>query len=320
MLSTLYSAVFRGDVSYIQRLISQRKDLQKGDLSSCLPIAAKKGHNGLIRILLKAKADVSFNNNEALLRACEVGSTEAVKILIDHKADVTVNNSRCVDLASHHGQVYATKILKMLINAKADINHNDDIALWRTVLAEDNHLVRFLIEHKANVHARNGGMLPAALKYRYPETLKILLENGARISDIDPMLRYYAVCFQRIEMVDILLKHGRVIVPKNPLGLLLECEAAEEKRKKPFTYFLSCTSIGYGYGPGDNNVVPRKRIQELILRGLTTQDIKGLTKEHFRLLYGAILPYIHERLRRHERHTGTELLDMKKIIWHVLSF
>lgn len=312
------TACISGDVLTIHRILSYRKSISKQVLRESLAIASGCGRHGIVRLLLKRNADVSFSNYRALHCACQKNHYLTVGILIAHKADVNSRNGNCIIAASDHHCFY--KILTLLINAKGDVHAGDDKPLWGAVISGDNDMVRFLLKHKANVHARNGEILSRAVLYNRLETVQILLDHGARVRDITQKIGYQIVCWQSMTMLNLLFKYGPIVLNQNPLQLLLSCEKRDAEREDPGTYFLNQIGPSYYWEKSDRGVRPHERIRELILRGVSIEKIEGLTTSHFYLLYKAILPHLHRRLRVHEHQTGTQLLDVRKIMWHILCF
>jgi len=46
-------------------------------------------------------------------------------------------------------------------------------------------IVKYLVEHGANIHARNDAALTNSVEYGYFEIVKYLVENGANIHAVD---------------------------------------------------------------------------------------------------------------------------------------
>jgi len=73
------------------------------------------------------------------------------------------------------------------------IHANDDEALresaynGRFVSSKSRHfeIVKYLVEHRANIHARNDDALRNSAKYGYLEVVKYLVKNGADIYAIN---------------------------------------------------------------------------------------------------------------------------------------
>jgi len=182
--------------------------------STPLMYAALYGDSDSVDLLLKRGADPDLRNDAgatALMWAVE--DPEKVRLLVEHGAHVKTRSedgqTPLIIAASHSG---SGAVVKLLLDHGADPSEktpDGDTPLSEAAYAADDALIQMLIEHGADVmnagyyvytSARAGcgkcvarliqasagkGAKPAVvpvLAFAYPETLKILLDQGAAIN------------------------------------------------------------------------------------------------------------------------------------------
>ena len=98
--------------------------------------------------LFKKKPDPNNVNNldEQLTFASRVGHTKVVKLLLNAGANVHAWNDTALRLASHYGH---TEIVKILLNAGADVHARDDYALRLASEKGRTEVIKVLKEHGA---------------------------------------------------------------------------------------------------------------------------------------------------------------------------
>jgi len=134
-------------------------------LSLMLPLE-DMGHIDIVRILIGHGADVNAKNERkkggsyALIDASEQGHIDIVKILIEHGADVNV-------LLKGHYEVYKSYFSS---KSSTDVNSKTIVSQPFIVVDEDT---------------RAGTALISAVLRGYPDIVKVLLENGAKINQVD---------------------------------------------------------------------------------------------------------------------------------------
>lgn len=185
----IYDAVYANDFNRVQLMINAKVDLNETSYSpqggtAVLHVAAKKGHNDMVKFLIKAKADIDlnvFHNNDgddfhtALYLAAENGHYDVFETLLQAKADVDWGSYRpdrtsLIQAVNRDGWG-AENIVRMLINAKANLDaqakDNDEASYFEPHVDEGQtalqvaakhgnaNIVRMLIEAKANLHVRD---------------------------------------------------------------------------------------------------------------------------------------------------------------------
>ena len=119
--------------------------------------------------------------------------------------------------AAHYGNLEA---LRVLLDCKADINSRTTIdrtplheAVGKSTGANGPTVVRFMLDHGANVNARMQGTTPLHLasKYGRSDVVRLLIEHGAEVEANDGRGRtplQLALAEGRDEVVDLLLEYG----------------------------------------------------------------------------------------------------------------
>jgi ankyrin repeat protein len=121
-------------------------------------VAAKNGHEDVVKLLLAAKAKVNckeeFTNSHApLAKAAENGHEGIVKLLLAAKAEVDfedINNNNPLSHAAANGHEGIVKLL-LAAKAKVDTEQYGRTALSRATANGHKGVVKLLLEANANV-------------------------------------------------------------------------------------------------------------------------------------------------------------------------
>jgi ankyrin repeat protein len=221
-----------------------------------LYLAADRGNKATIELLLARGAEVHTHGdgkNAAVFTAAKMGHKDVVKLLLDKDADVDAvgvdGGTRLVDRTPL--QVAASlEITRILVEHNANVNvreQNSDLTLLHKFVSaaarnqSDNKerrqeymdLVKVLIAHKADVHARDrSGKTPLHLAmHGNLELTKLLLDAGAsvheRLFEEDPsILRrpptsagntplHWAAETGRLDLAKLLLEYKADVNAKN---------------------------------------------------------------------------------------------------------
>ncbi|WP_234648435.1 ankyrin repeat domain-containing protein [Dyadobacter sp. CY356] len=128
-MTALMNAINKNDISLVERLIQNGADIDELDekKDSPLVIAAYKGYNQIVKILLEKGADVSAVDPgmkaTALHAAAYAGRTEAAKLLVDFHIDVN-KQGPYNGYTALHDAIWQNNIevVKVLLDAGADLN------------------------------------------------------------------------------------------------------------------------------------------------------------------------------------------------------
>lgn len=178
----LFLALDNEDVATVQKILKKNcsPNVTDEDSFSPLIIASAIGNLELISMLVKAKADVSYNGKDgstALLCAVQEGFVDIAKYLLKSGAQADENHTTSsLYSAAQEGHF---KLAKMLIRAKANPNRASKGVCPLFIAAQEGHfkVVRLLLTAQANPDKPNlGGISP----------LQIAMQMGR--SDIINML------------------------------------------------------------------------------------------------------------------------------------
>ncbi|CAG8156947.1 unnamed protein product [Penicillium olsonii] len=166
-----------------------------------LQVAAKGGHNKIVRILLDVHADVNAQGGPygtCLQAAALMGQTETVQILLNTHADVNAQGGHygtCLQAAA----LRYSKTVRILLDAHADVNAQGGFygtCLQAAALMGQPETVQILLNTHADVNAQGGHYgtcLQAAAFRGHEETVRILLDAHA---DVNAQGGFYGTCLQ----------------------------------------------------------------------------------------------------------------------------
>jgi uncharacterized protein len=128
-MTVLMNAVKNNDIALVRELINQGINVNESDVNKDAPliIAAYKGYTEIVKLLLKAGADVSVVDPgmkaTALHAAAYAGNAEVAKLLIEYKIDVN-KQGPYNGYTALHDAVWQNNIetAQILIEAGANLN------------------------------------------------------------------------------------------------------------------------------------------------------------------------------------------------------
>ena len=98
----------------------------------------------MVRVLLKAGADVHADDDYALRWAAEKGHTQTVQILLANGANIHAKDDSPLGWAAYYGHV---EIVKVLLSAGADVHAMDNRALRVATRHGEFEFVKVLAKH-----------------------------------------------------------------------------------------------------------------------------------------------------------------------------
>ena len=200
----LIYAVENSNVDLLKILVEAKVNVNSNKNAALLK-ATRNGSTTIARILIDAGAD--FNDIRVFISAVKNNYPDIVQMLINYGADAHINNEIITDLAIESQSIEMIKILidagakvkgeyivkaayneytelvRLLINAKADITYQNDKALIIACIRGNELIAKMLIAVGANVNAQKGKALKSAIKHNYINLVEILIESGVYISD-----------------------------------------------------------------------------------------------------------------------------------------
>ena len=191
----LWNACIGGRLNEVRTLLDlDGIDINCYDYCGNTPLnaASQKGHVDIVKVLLKAGANVNQANTtdgtSPLFIASQHGHVAIVKVLI--KAGGNVNQARTMDggsplyIASEKGNI---DLVKVLIEAGVDVNHaanNEYTALGRSCQFGHLEIVRLLLQQQPNIDVNKGARRwsPLALANygNHTDVIQLLTNAGAK--------------------------------------------------------------------------------------------------------------------------------------------
>lgn len=314
IMKDLLDACGKQDLHRIRRILSTNKRIHVDTLSQALVSSSRIGHVEAMNLLLESKADIHYKNDNALRETCQYGKIRAVQILIANKADVNIDDGQCLITASEFRNSELTKIL---VSAKADVNVREGRALVGYFGEGPIDMVKFLLDNRADPNMHEGSTLVPAALYGRLDILDLLFQAGVKPDRIPVSSRFNIFLYSPIPIImDLFSRRGIDINHDNKriLRCMLRQEAGES------TALPHICAMKYYTSSSRTSSHIRHKICQLIYYGADYTGIDGIRPHHLRPRQEAILPYLHDRLVRYVKQTESDLLDMRKIMWHIITF
>jgi ankyrin repeat protein len=183
-----FLAILLGRASHIETLIecnSSLIDEEDVDGKNPLYVAADIGHQHIISLLIRNKADI----NKALYLAIKNDNTDILQNLINKKS--SLNNKDIYNQSMIHfsAQLNSIKSLIMLIEIGANINlknNNGDTALNIALKFENNEAAKILIKNKADLMLKNNNQQSAlyiAAQNEMTELFPLIASNSKILNE-----------------------------------------------------------------------------------------------------------------------------------------
>ncbi|XP_071636411.1 uncharacterized protein [Temnothorax longispinosus] len=192
--TSLHVAALNGHLEVVNALILKGADINARVLSGCTPLhyAVETGQESIASILLKHGVNVNavnkFYNNTPLLCAAKDGHEGIVKALLKNKADAsiaTVTSFTPLHLAAENGHL---GIVAALLNHGVNIHakaQNNATPLYCSAEGGRKEVAELLIKNGAEINAKdNNNLTPlhiAALK-GHENVVDLLIKNKAKLN------------------------------------------------------------------------------------------------------------------------------------------
>ncbi|NXY47197.1 ASB3 protein, partial [Ceuthmochares aereus] len=280
------------------------------DRCSVVGHAVREGNVKMLRKLIKQGYSIDVQDNRGWMpihEAAAHNSSECLRVLVHTASSDDYINSKTFDglcalhLSARHGSLES---LRVLLEAGADPNQvttEETTALFLAVESGHIDIVKFLIQHGANVkgpHSWSGwNSLHEASFQGYTEIMKILLEKGASKEckdsfGITPL--FVAAQYGKLESLRLLVSHGAEVncqAKDKATPLLI---AAQEGHTECVELLLSKGADPNLYCNNDNWQLPihaaaqmgHKRILELLIP--VTDRICDKGKDKVSPVYSAV--------------------------------
>ena len=222
-------AAMRGLPDMVGILLKARADVSAASENgeTVLMYGSSSGDADVVRQLLKAHAVVNGRSkvgNTALMAAAAAGNPEVVAILLRAGAEVNVRGWRNTTalLAGANGELESgegimgdlhaeipdevidrTKVVRLLIDAGADVNAIDDQS-ENALFTIYDETARELLKTKINVNARNNDGETPLIATVASEVAELLANGGAELDLADPKGRTALMHAARNNYVEIL--------------------------------------------------------------------------------------------------------------------
>ncbi|OGU57006.1 MAG: hypothetical protein A2V66_05420 [Ignavibacteria bacterium RBG_13_36_8] len=231
---SIHDAVQKENLQQVAELIEKDPDIVNelnNEQATPLHLAASLGNEEIVQYLLSHGALVDAKNNSGqtplhVAISADTPKEEVIRLLIENGADINAKVNEDIPLTIA-ARMRLPNIVDLLIDKRADIPVNDNVAETLLRLAVSRNLVRLLeimLRKGAdlNIKVKNdGGLLHSAVEYGNEEIVEKLITNGLNINQIDfagwtPL--HYAAYYNRDKVAAILIRSGAEINAINIMG------------------------------------------------------------------------------------------------------
>ena len=223
-ITSLMRASSKGCEDMVKQLLElgAQVDAQDKCGRTALRFASEAGHKKIVQMLLDKGANVNSEDqykSTVLIKAARKGHKEIIELLLAHDAFI---NSQ--DRYGHTALIEAIKkrhkeIVELLLKKGADPNLTYQLfsskgftALMAACMLRDSHIMKLLLEHKAEINAQaadGGTALTIAAGMGNREMVELLLNRGARL-DVTFQIQYGATGITPL-MTPCMLGHRQVV-------------------------------------------------------------------------------------------------------------
>jgi len=213
----------------IVRLILDCNRVDEEQIPIALVKACQGGHMSIARFLLTKTDYKAFEESAPFRAACVKGQTDIVRMFLDEfKADPSVKDNFAVLAASKNGHIDIVRLF--LDDPRVSLTTENDDVLNMACKKGQLDLVRiFLAENRIDPTANDGRAFATACEGGYVDVAKLMMED----SRIDPSIKddtalIRACAKGRVEVVKLLLADTRVHPEaNNNQAVRLSCESGK---------------------------------------------------------------------------------------------
>ncbi|CBN74287.1 conserved unknown protein [Ectocarpus siliculosus] len=195
-------------------------------------VAAHKGREEIVKMLISADADVNIDSNNGstpLIQASHFGHAEVVKLLVNANALVDKANQKGTTALMRATQEGNEEVVGILVAAGADVSKRNNERMNALMLgSQRGHaaIVQALIHHKADIDgqtAQGSTALMLACKRGHEEVVRVLLTAGAELHQKDSRGRTARDTASKRSHESILA----MLHPSKQMRLMQDAEVAE---------------------------------------------------------------------------------------------
>ena len=170
MRDKLNKAVEDNNLEEVKKILN---DDPNSSGSFAMYTACEKGYLDIVKCLYKN--DKRFSNY-VIMSAIEQGHIRVVDYLLENTSEYL--EEVLEDVFVHTIEYNQLEILKLLVRKyKFNIHINDDVGLCLAAKSGNLKLVKYFIQHNADVHAQNEFPIRIALEYKYFDMVKYLVNK-----------------------------------------------------------------------------------------------------------------------------------------------
>ena len=244
-MTALLNAINKNNRSLVEQLIQNGADVDELDANQDAPlvIAAYKGYNEIVKLLLEAGADVRAVDPgmkaTALHAAAYAGRTEAAKLLIEYNIDIN-KQGPYNGYTALHDAIWQDNvdIVKLLLEAKAkpefEIHHAEN-PLHVAVNNDDLIITQLLLDAGMRANTIN-----LALNMAISSCIFLIEDANYKMGDTDDNRDLTA----RLPIMHVLLQHG-ALIPKNFACFVINILKSCDQRDSNVLYILERLSEQY---------------------------------------------------------------------------
>jgi hypothetical protein len=187
------------------RCVAARVPLTSQDVVDALAVACRWGRLSVARFVALELGVPEGALEGPMYHAVTAGSAELVRLLLDAGADVHANGEDALSAAVHAGD---PEVVLLLLRRGADARFDSSVALRRACEGCDTHVIAALLDHGADPNANDGEPLLAAVNARNVAAAQLLLLHGAVAHARSDQAVRRAAAIDDPDMLELLVAHG----------------------------------------------------------------------------------------------------------------